>query len=150
VGVRLLLDEDVPVQFVGPLPHLLKGHEVTHVNDLRWKRKKDRYLLPDAARRGFHAILTNDLGQLDDPDECQKIRISRLHHIRYHQRTTGRSGGLNGLALAMAAVFAAIRAIMEELDAASGQRLVEVKQLSPHRVGFELIDPQITPPPYWQ
>jgi len=38
--VRLLLDEDVPVQLLGPLRHLLREHVVDHVQYLGWKGKK--------------------------------------------------------------------------------------------------------------
>jgi len=46
-GMRLLLDEDVPVQLLEPLRHLLFGHQVEHTDQLGWKGKKDRFLLPD-------------------------------------------------------------------------------------------------------
>ena len=45
--MRLLLDEDVPVQLLEPLRHLLFGHQVDHTDQLGWKGKKDRFLLQD-------------------------------------------------------------------------------------------------------
>jgi len=51
--VRLLLDEDVPKPLLPALRRALAGHEVVHVEDLRWKSKKDLQLLPDAAARGL-------------------------------------------------------------------------------------------------
>ncbi len=116
--MRLLLDEGVPVQLIEPLRRLLPGHEVDHLEALGWKGKKDRFLLRGAARRGYDALLTNDSNQLDDPDECRAIRESAMHHVRYPV-----SDGLNGLALAMGAVLAAIRPLLAELDVARGQRL---------------------------
>src|ERR1700712_2296818 len=108
-----------------PLQRLLQGHEVDHVEGLGWKGKKDLHLLPDAAARGYDALVTNDSGQLDNPDECIAIKKSAMHHIRSHM-----GDGLDGLALAMAAVFAAIRPIVAELDGADGQRLVLVTRIA--------------------
>jgi hypothetical protein len=144
--MRLLLDEDVPVQFVEPLRHLLVGHELTHIDELRWKTKTDLFLYRDAKRRGFNAVLTNDKSQLADPEECKAIKQSGLHHIRYHQDT--RRGGLDGLAYAMAAVFAAMRPIVAELDAVDSQRLVVITSLQ-RRARHEVTDPAKDPPPYW-
>jgi len=119
--MRLLLDEDVPTPLLPALQRVLSGHEVVHVDDLGWKSKKDRNLLSDAAGRGFDAILTNDSKQLDDVDECRAIRDSGWHHIRYRQRTgRGESGGLNGLALAMGAILAAMRQVVRDLEQADG------------------------------
>jgi predicted nuclease of predicted toxin-antitoxin system len=39
--VRLLIDEQTPIQYRDVLAFLLPRHEVAHVNDLRWKTKKD-------------------------------------------------------------------------------------------------------------
>jgi hypothetical protein len=122
--MRLLLDEDVPVQLLEPLRHLLPGHQVDHTERLGWKGKKDRFLLPDARRRGYDALLTNDSAQLDSIEECRAIRDSEMHHLRYHQDTRR---GTDGLALAMAAVMAAIRQVVRELEDANGQRLVEIR-----------------------
>lgn len=139
----LLLDEDVPIQLHEPLQRLVPGHLVEHVERIGWKGKKDRFLLPDAAQRGCEALITNDSGQLDNPDECRAIRDSGMHHIRYPIRN-----GLDGLALAMAAVMAAIRPMVIELDAAAGQRLVVVQAILPGR-RHTTTDPAVNPPPYW-
>jgi len=55
--MRILLDEDVPLQLLEPLRHLLVSHDVDHVDGLRWKGKKDRSLLLDAAQRGYEAFV---------------------------------------------------------------------------------------------
>lgn len=117
--MKLLLDEDVPVQLLEPLRHLLRGHQVDHVEGIGWKGKKDRFLLPDAARSGYDALLTNDSAQLDDPEESRAIRDSGMHHIRYQQNPRH---GLDGLAGAMGSVMAAIRPVVRDLEAADGQR----------------------------
>jgi Domain of unknown function (DUF5615) len=143
--MRLLLDEDVPVQLLEPLRRLLPGHDVDHANDLGWKGKKDRFLLPDASKRGYDALLTNDSAQLEDVEESRAIRDSTMHHIRYHQDTRR---GMDGLALAVAAVMAAIRQVFRDLDSADGQRLVEIQSIQPGR-RHRVIDPRIEPPPYW-
>lgn len=147
--MRLLLDEDVPKPLLQALRQVLPGHEVTHVDELGWKSKKDLNLLADAAGRGFNAILTNDSKQLDDADECRAIRDSGMHHIRYRQRTgRGESGGLNGLALAMAAILAAIRQVVGDLDQAVGQRLVLIHEIRNDR-RHDVADPAKDPPAYW-
>jgi len=143
--MQLLLDEDAPVQLLDSLRRLLPEHRVDHVQDLGWKGKKDRFLLRDASRRGYDALLTNDSAQLDDADESRAIRDSGLHHIRYRQDTRR---GLDGLALAMASVLAALRGIMREPDAADGQRLVEVQAIQPGK-RHRLTDPRTDPPRYW-
>jgi len=143
--MRLLLDEDVPIQLLEPLRRLLPEHHVEHVQGLGWKSKKDRFLLRDASRRGYDALLTNDSSQLDDAEESRAIRDSGMHHIRYRQDTRK---GLDGLAMATASVLAAIRQIMRELDAADGQRLVEIQAIQPGR-RHRLTDPSIEPPRYW-
>jgi PIN like domain len=143
--MRVLIDEDTAVQLVEPLRHLLLGHEVVHITELAWAGKKDRMVLPDARRAGFHVIITRDRGQLDDPAECDAIKKSGLHHIRYGQRQKG----AQGLALALGAVIAAMPMIMPELEASSGQLLVHIAGLDPRR-RFEITDPRRqSPSPYW-
>lgn len=80
--MRILLDEDVPVQCVAPLQHLLPAHVVEHVELLRWKGKKDSALFADAKKRGVNVLLTNDSAQLDDPGHVRLLRRSGLHHVR--------------------------------------------------------------------
>jgi len=143
--MRLLLDEDVPVQLVEPLRRLLPGHQIDHTEQLGWKGKKDLFLLPDAHRRGYDALLTHDSAQLDSAEECRAIRDSRMHHIRYHQNTRR---GLDGFALAMASVMAAIRQILRELEEVDGQRLVEIRAIDPGR-RHRTTDPRLDPPRYW-
>ncbi|MDQ4021228.1 MAG: DUF5615 family PIN-like protein [Actinomycetota bacterium] len=143
--MKLLLDEDVPVQLVEPLRHLLRGHQVDHVQALGWKGKKDRFLLPDASRKGYEALITNDSAQLDNPEETRSIRDSGMHHIRYRHDTRR---GVDGLAFAMASVMAAIRHVVRELNDADGQRLVEIQAISLVK-RHHIIDPRVDPPPYW-
>jgi len=134
--VRLLLDEDVPVQLLEPLRRLLPGHKVDHVQGLGWKGKPDHFLLADAAARGYDVLVTNDSGQLDSPKECRDIRDSGIHHTRYRMLD-----GLDGLALAMGAVLAAIRPIVKELASVGAQRLVVVQGIAPGRRQTRLIPP---------
>jgi PIN like domain len=143
--MRILVDENTAVQLIGPLRHLLPRHEVVHITDIGWSGKKDRPLLRDAGRRTYEVFLTRDSNQLNDPEECRAIKASGLHHVRYEQRKTG----LAGLALALGAVIAAMPAVMAELEAADGQRLVHIVSLDPGRRRFEAIDPARDPPRYW-
>jgi hypothetical protein len=130
--MKLLLDEDVPVQLVEPLRRLLRGHQ-------------DRFLLPDASGKGYDALLTNDGAQLDSAEETRAIRDSGMHHIRYRHDTRR---GIDGLTLAMAAVMAAIRPAVRELDDAHSQLLVEIQAIQPTK-RYKITDPQVDPPPYW-
>jgi hypothetical protein len=142
--MRVLIDEDTAVQLVDPLRHVLVGHDVTHIAHLSWKGKKDRQVLPDAKGAGFHVIITRDRAQLSDPAECDAIKKSGLHHVRYRQ-----GQGTRGLALALAAVIAAMPMAIEELVKAKSQRLVLVSSIDPRR-RFEITDPRVTAPsPYW-
>jgi hypothetical protein len=143
--MRLLIDEDTAVQLVEPLQHLLLGHEVMHVAELQWKGKKDLRILPDAKNAGFHALITKDRSQLNDPRECSAIKKSGLHHVRYSQRVDG----MRGLALAMGAVIAAMPMVIQELESTTSQRLVQIISLEPRR-RFEITDPRKNPPSaYW-
>lgn len=143
--MKLLLDEDVPEPLIGLLQHLLRTHTVEHVGSLGWKSKKDTPLYRDASERGFDAILTNDLSQFNDPTECKAIQRSGLHHIRYEI-----VDGLDGLALASAAICAAIRPIVNELDSVREQRIVRIHRLAPTRRRYEITNPATNPPSnYW-
>ena len=145
--VKLLLDEDVPVQLLEPLRRLLPGHQVDHVQGLGWKGKPDHFLLADAAARGYDVLVTNDSGQMDIPKECRDIRDSGIHHTRYRMLD-----GLDGLALAMGAVLAAgmaaIRPIVKELASVGAQRLVVVQGIAPGK-RHTTVDPAVDPPRYW-
>jgi hypothetical protein len=147
--VKLLIDEQTPIQYRGVLAFLLPQHEVAHVNDLRWKTKKDVALLTDAVNRGYTVFLTNDVRQLEDPDETDAIRRSGIHHVRYRVPRT-RTIPLAHLGLALGAVAAAMPMIMNELATASTQRLVLIKGVSTTPGDrYEAIDPNRTPPRYW-
>jgi hypothetical protein len=143
--MRLLLDEDVPLQLVDPIRHLLREHTVDHVEEVGWKGKKDRFLLPDARRRKYDALVTNDSAQLDSIEESRAIKDSGLHHIRYRQDTRR---GIEGLALAIASVVAAIRQVVIELEQEDGQRLVEIQSIQSGK-RHKMTDPRLDPPKYW-
>lgn len=147
--MRLLLDEDVPEPLLRLIRHLLRRpepkHVIEHVGSLGWKGKKDRPLYRDAAERQFNAILTNDISQFNDPDECRAIQRSGLHHISYEL-----DDGLDGLALASAAICAAIRPVIAELETASTQRIVRIHRVASARRRFDISNPATDPPSrYW-
>ncbi|WP_216591788.1 DUF5615 family PIN-like protein [Streptomyces brasiliscabiei] len=144
--MRILIDENVPVQVLEMLRRLLPGHEVRHVSELKWSGKKDLALLPDAAKRGFDVFLTKDGRQLDDPSETAAIKKSGMHHIRFSHGHKG----MAGLGLAMGAVIASMPLLVPELEAAEGQRIVHIKGLNPGgKQRFDLVDPAKEPPRYW-
>jgi predicted nuclease of predicted toxin-antitoxin system len=92
--MRVLIDEDVPVQLVEPLRRVAPGHQIDHVADLsRWAGKKDPTVYREAKARQYEAIITNDRAQFDDPEITADIRRSGLHHIRYSQKQKGVRGG---------------------------------------------------------
>lgn len=143
--MKVLLDEDVPEPLVPVIRRLLRGHEVQHVRDLSWKSKKDLDLFPDARRRGFEAILTNNIGQFNDPEECKAIQRSGLHHISYQI-----DNGLDGLAHASASICAAIRPIVTALEPVATQRIVKIKAISARSKRFIISNPATDPPSnYW-
>ena len=146
--MKVLLDEDVPVQVLEALRQVLGGHDIDHVQTIRWKSKKDLALLPDAARRGYQVFVANDRSQLDNIQESRAIRDSGMHHVRYDQDT---NRGIEGLALAMASLLAAAVPCLADLDAAASQRLVHVRSVAPHQRAprYAIVDPVTDPPAYW-
>ena len=144
--MKVLLDEDVPQPVIRLVAHLLRGHEVKHVSDLDWQGKKDVPLIGDAARRGFRAFITQNIGQFNVPAECTAIRRSGMHHISYELP----ADGLRGLGLASGALCAAIHPIVLELDTVQPQRIVRIVSLDSSRRRYEVTDPAVDPPSaYW-
>jgi hypothetical protein len=62
---------------------------------------------------GYHVTITRGHNQLSDPRECDAIKKSGLHHVRYAQRREG----AQGLALALGAIIAAMPMVIDELAA---------------------------------
>ncbi len=146
--MRLLLDEGLPVQLLEPLRRNL-GHEFEHVDGLKWKGKLDTFLVRDAARRGFHAIVVLDLDQLADPSEWRALRETGLHHVSLKQGS--RVKGKKGVARVMASLILAMPYVLDDLDAVDDQQIVEVALLAAgHR--HELFDPRHERQryPYWR
>jgi hypothetical protein len=142
--VKLLLDEDVPEPLLPLLQCLLLEHEVEHVATVQWKSKKDTPLFADAKAKKFQILLTNNLGQLRNPDECKALQKSGLHAI-YYTLDQGRQG----LAMACAAICAAIRPTILELVDAPSQRLVFIQAIA-KRKRYEITNPATKPPSqYW-
>jgi hypothetical protein len=145
--MQVLLDEDVPVQLLGPLRHLTMGrHAIDHVTQVRLSGSKDRPLFRIAKERGYAAVITNDRGQLDDPQETRAIAESGLHHIRYSQKT---KLGLKGLTLALGALVASLPLVLDDLADEPAQRLVRIEGLDPNKKHYKVIDPKANPPAYW-
>jgi hypothetical protein len=145
--VKIFLDENVPVQVALFLRPLLEpdGIAVDHVDDVHWKGKKDRFLIPDCARRGYTVFVTKDRNQLNDPEETEVIRKARIHHVTFKM-----DKGRGGYARAVASVIAAMPAIVEDLEGADGQRLVAIKKIDGSQKRHVITDPSIEPPRYWK
>ena len=146
--MRVLVDEGMPVQVLPPL-RLNRGHEFDHVEELNWKGKKDIPLFRDAAAKGYEAVLTLDLAQLDSVEESRALRRSGLHHVGIAQ---GRSAqGIRGIARIISSVIVAMPYVLADLDEADGQRVVELSLLSASK-RHTLLDPRAEPErfPYWR
>lgn len=141
--MRILLDEDVPIQVLPILGRVLHEHEIDHVDSIKWKGKKDRVLIHNAATSGYDVLVTNDLGQLNDPDECRAIRHAGIHHVTFEI-----GDGVRGLGLAVGAIVAAMPRLVEDLEGAPGQMLAEIVSLR-DQPRHRLTDPRKDPPPYW-
>jgi hypothetical protein len=141
--VRFLLDENVPMPAIEVLRRTLRGHDVDHVEGIKWKGKKDSQLLQDIAAAGYDAFVTQDANQLSDPKETELIRKSKVHHIRFSQ-----DEGVAGFARAVGGLIAAMPDVAEELNGADGQRLVKITKLD-RRKRHESINPKTHPPAYW-
>lgn len=143
--MRILLDEDVPRPVVELLRHVLRGHDVDHVQEIKWAGKKDLVLYQDAKRAGYDVVVTNDAAQMSDPDECKAVKKTGMHRVSYRQRHPG----LRGLATAVASLIAAMPDVVAELANADGQRLIAITGIDPTRQRYTIVDPRRDPPPYW-
>ena len=144
--MKVLLDEDVPVPLIRLLRHILKGHTVDHVYEVGWKGKSDVDIYKDARTRGYDVVITNNIRQLNDPDECDAIKKSRKHLLLYNM-----DSGLQGLALASGAICAAIRPVVEDLATRGRQHLVRITGLASGKKRYAISDPAQHPPsPYWR
>jgi hypothetical protein len=146
--MRVLVDEAMPVQVLSPL-RLNKGHDFDHVNELRWKGKKDVPLFRDAASRGYDAILTLDVAQLESVEESRALKRSGLHHIGIQQ---GRSAqGIRGMARIIASVLVSMPYVLADLAETNGQRIVELSLLAATR-RHKMFDPRVDTArfPYWR
>jgi hypothetical protein len=145
--MRLLLDEGMPVQLLEPL-RLNRPHDFRHVDELKWKGKKDPYLFQDASSRGFDALIALDVDQLADPGLCKALKASGLHHLSLRQGRTVK--GKAGVARVIASIVAAMPYILSDIDGAGGQRVVEIALLAA-TARHETYDPRREPQkfPYW-
>lgn len=123
--MKVLVDEQTPVFYTRVIRDLLPQDSVKHVDELRWKSKKDHRLLPDAKRRGFNVFITNDRSQLNDPHETRVIVQSGLHHVCYPRI----GSGLRGQGLTLASLAAALSFAMEEIRSATNQLFIAVKKI---------------------
>ena len=104
----------------------------------------------DAAGRGYDAILTLDVNRLSDADECRARCAGRACTTSACSRA-GAFAGVKGTARVIASVIAAMPYVLEDLDEADGQRIVELSLFSAAR-RHELFDPlkERSRYPYWR
>jgi predicted nuclease of predicted toxin-antitoxin system len=145
--MRFLLDEPMPVQLLEVL-RLNAPHEFEHIDEVKWKGKLDEFLIHDAAAQGFDAIVTLDVDQLSDPELCRALARSGLHHVSLRQGR--RAVGKTGVARVIASIIAAMPYVVDDLEAADGQRVVEIALLSAG-ARHESLDPKRERQrlPYW-
>lgn len=146
--MQVLVDEGMPVQILGPLRQN-RGHAFHHIDELNWKGRLDQPLFEDASARGYEAILTLDVNQLSDIDECRALRRSGLHHVNPQQGRAVR--GLTGPARVIASVVVAMPYVLDDLEEATNQRVVELSLLSAAR-RHHIYDPRKERErfPYWR
>ena len=137
------MDEDVAIQVIEPLRRVLQDHDVDHIKKIGWASKEDRYVFADARKKGYDVLVTKNIGQLSDPEECTALKRSGLHHVVYEQKDEG----LEGLGKALGSIFAALPGIVRRLETESSQRLVRIVAVAGTR--FEVTDPAVDPPTYW-
>lgn len=145
--LRVFLDENLPVFFVQPLEKLMDVRTVDHPNTVKWSGKKDCPLIRDVGTRNYQLFITNDLNQLNDPEETKAIRKSGTHHL-----TVEASGeGLKRNASLLASLTASLPAVMEEIANAESQLLIRVKKVGITKsTRLEVTDPRKEPPTYWR
>jgi hypothetical protein len=146
--MHVLVDEGMPVQLL-PALRQNRGHVFDHVDELKWKGRLDQPLFAAAAERDYDAILTLDVNQLSDAGECRALRRSGLHHVSLQQGRSVR--GLKGLARVIASVVVAMPYVVEDLEAAEGQQIVELAMLGAGR-RHQVFDPrtEVARYPYWR
>lgn len=144
--MRVLLDENVPRPLLESIRWILRGHEVDHVNNVRWKGTKDRELYVKAKRHGYEVVLSNDSSQLGDPGICKAIRTSGLSVVFYDVR----GNGLSAHAAAAGAILHCVRQVVANLVDAKEQRIAIIKPLVSPENRFESYDPERDyVSPYW-
>lgn len=115
------------MQVLEPLRRNL-GHRFDHIHAMNWGGRQDRFLFDAARRRGFDGIVALDVDQLVEAVEWRALRASGLHHISLRQGRT--VTGRTGLARVIASFVAAMPYVLDELNDADGQRIVEVRLLA--------------------
>lgn len=125
-----------------------KGHEFEHVAKVGWSGRKDKFLFDMARKEGYSAIVALDVNQLAAPTEARALKASGLHHIALRQRTSAK--GPNLVARIIGSLVAAMPYVLDELEQANSQRIVEVKLLAPSS-RHEVYDPRRERKryPYW-
>ena len=128
---------------------LNRGHTFTHVTELTWSGRKDAELFSTAVGRGFDVIVALDVNQLVDPGEWRALKRAKLHHVSLRQGRTVR--GATGVARVLASLVVAMPYVLADLDAADGQRIVEISLLSA-TARHETFDPrgEASRYPYWR
>lgn len=99
--------------------------------------------------RGYEAVLTLDVSQLESIDESRALRQSKLHHIAIQQGRTAQ--GVRGMARVIASVVAAMPYVLDDLHIAKGQRIVQLSLLKAAR-RHDVFDPRTDAArfPYWR
>ena len=130
--MKILLDESVPMFLLAALREILPDrHVVDHTDDITWKSKKDKQLLPDAAGRGYAMYITRDQRQLLDAGEVAAIFKSKMHWVGYVSKNDR-----IGLGLSAAAVLATVPSLVRDLEG-SPQKLIRLKPVPGGRARFE-------------
>ncbi len=124
--MRFFLDENESPAILHPLRAVYFQHEFSSADEESLRGTLDVELIHEVARRGFHAILTQDRNQLSNRDERQAYIDTGLHWIGH---TEPDARGLLLIATTSAAYLAAMPHIINEIGQATDAHSFHVKNL---------------------
>lgn len=122
---KFFVDENVSLQVAKNLSAVIPQHKFTHATSAHLTGIDDIELFVQLRYRDFDAIITQDLMQLERPDERSALRNNKLHWIGLAQIEIG---GTAGIARQSATLMAGMSEILENL----GPRPTVFRLKAPH------------------
>ncbi|MER8183504.1 hypothetical protein [Kitasatospora sp. NPDC094015] len=124
--MRFFLDENESPAVLQPLRAVYFQHDFRSADEESLRGTLDVELIHEVARRGFHAILTQDRNQLSNRDERQAYIDTGIHWIGHAEPD---AGGLLLIATTAAAYLAAMPHIIDEIERASDAHSFHVRNV---------------------